>query len=613
MTSKYQSLFALLEKPRPEITVASDVVLRPYQVESVDSVYREWDSGLRSTLVCLPTGMGKSVVFSEVMRRYNGGRILVLAHREELIYQAAAHAKRAGLTVGVEMGSEKSRKQDVIVSSVQTQIAVSKCRQCRGEGCAVCDGKGKVRRLTKFDPREFGLVIVDEGHHATAKSYRTVLHWYTKNPDCRVLLVTATPQRADGIGLHNVADSVAYELTLRDGIAGGWLCPIRQRFVTVDALDLSKVGTKNGGDFADGELEAAMLGGDDVDEQIMLHSIAKPTVDQANGKPALVFASGCEHAEKLTMAFNAYDSVTAELVIGTTDKDERKRIVDRYKRGETQILVGVGCFTEGFDAPNTEVVAVARPVTKKAISLYLQMIGRGTRPLPGCVDGLPTDADRIAAIAASAKPACIVLDFVGNSGNHKVASVADALAGDDIEPEDLDAAIAEARKLDSPVDIEELAAKLKAAREEKERQEAEERERRLLAASSHRANRAEYQAQDVDLFGGDKFTCMEHFAPTPDGATEKQVKFLIRLGVRGETAMAYSKRQAGKIIDKLTKATGGAFVIPFGKFSGRRLADVPPDYVTWMEKNINRPNVQAAIREFKSPQAMGIQSDDVPF
>lgn len=590
----YQSLFAPLEKPRKVVVPAATVKLRPYQVDAVDAVYREWESGHRSTLVCLPTGCGKSVVFSEVMRRYNGGRILVIAHREELIYQAVAHARTAGLSVGIEMGCERAHRQDVIVSSVQTQTAVSKCRQCFGEGCQLCHGKGKVRRMTRFDPRSFGLVIVDEGHHATAKSYRMVTHWYMQNPDCRVLLVTATPERADGVGLWNVADSCAYRMDLQAAIGEGWLCPIRQRFVTVDSLDLSQVGTKAGGDLADGELEKAFLGDDAQEEQRLLHSIAKPTVDQANGRPTLVFASGCEHAQKLTGAFNAYPGVTAEMVLGTTDKDERKRIVERYKRHETQVLVGVGCFTEGFDAPATEVVAVARPT--KSASLYLQMIGRVTRPLPGVVDGPATAEERRAAISASQKPTCVVLDFVGNSGRHKLISVADVLAGASVDAADLAAAIVDAKRADAPVDMEALIA---AAKQRREKREAEQRAR--YTASSHRAESARYVAEDVDLFGGRDFRFLEHYTPGPDGATEAQVRTLVRLGIHPKTAMGYSKRQASVVISEKTKGGHGAdFIMPFGKHAGKKLRDLPSEYVDWMADNIDRPHIQREIRAFRN-------------
>lgn len=470
-------------------------------------------------------------------------RILVIAHREELIFQAAAHAQSAGLDAGVEMGSLRENGETVVVSTVQTMNSRRKCERCRGEGCEGCENRGHYWRMEQFNPEDFGLVVVDEGHHATARTYRRLLKWFTRNPALRVLLVTATPKRADGAGLHNVCDSVAYEMDLRAAIDAGWLCPIRQRFVTVDGLDLSKVGTKMGGDLKDGELEKIMLGDDD---EYMLHAVAKPTLDEANGQPILVFASGVLHAEALTSAFNAYPGVRAECVIGTTDRDERKRIIGRYKSGETRVLVGCGVFTEGFDAPGTVVVAVARPT--KSESLYLQMIGRGTRPLPGLVDGPETSEERRNAIALSAKPACLVLDFVGNSGTHKIVSVADVLAGDDVDDADLEDAKAEARESDEPVDMEALLEKAKQAREEREAKKRAEAERRM---TRHRAERADYTADDVDLFDAATFDAFSDYQPAAGGASQKQVNLLVKLGVDPNTATTYGRRQASKVIDDI--------------------------------------------------------------
>jgi superfamily II DNA or RNA helicase/uncharacterized protein (DUF3820 family) len=528
-------------------------------------------------------------------------RMLVLAHRSELIYQAAATARNAGLSVGIEMGGHRAGREDVVVSTVQTQIATSKCKACLGEGCELCEGRGRRFRMEKFDPFEFGLVIVDEAHHATAKSYRTVGEYFRRNPAIKFLMVTATPKRADGVGLHNVCDSVAYEMDLKAAIAEGWLCPIRQRFVTVDSLDLSNVGTKMGGDLADGDLERAFLSENTAEENERLHSIAKPSLDEAGGRPLLVFASGQEHAIKLTAAFNAYEGVSAELVIDKTDKDERKRIVDRYKSGATQVLVGVGVFTEGFDAPNTAVVAVARPT--KSESLYLQMIGRGTRPVAGIVDGVDSAEDRKAAIAASAKPTCVILDFVGNSGRHKLISVVDVLAGSDVDPIDLEAALKAAKDVDAAVDMEELIDKAKQAREERERRKAEQARQRMM--TNQRADRAEYSAQDVDLFRGGNFDPFTDYEPTPWGATPKQVNRLIAMGVSPEQATKYSKGQAGKVIDSLMKTqVGGDYRMPFGKHKGTPLKALPNGYLQWAEKNLEHGEIQRNIQVMKQPQPM---------
>lgn len=590
---RYQDLFAALHEPAPVVDAPLVVRPRPYQSDACESVLRMWASGTRSVLVTLPTGCGKTVVFTEIMRRHEtGGRILVLAHREELIYQAAAHARRAGLDVGIEMGSQRAGRADVVISTVQTQVSVSRCRSCMGDGCVVCDHNGNVRRMTSFDPCDFDLVIVDEAHHATAKTYRMILHWYMRNPQCRALLVTATPKRSDDIGLHNVCDDVAYEMDLRTAIADGWLCPIRQRYVVVHGLNLARVSTKAGGDLADGELERAFLGDTTEGEQRLLHAVARPTIDEAAGRQGIVFCAGQAHAVKLTAAFNAYDGVNAALVLGNTPRDERRRIVSDFRERRIQFLVGCGVFTEGFDAPDAAIIAVARPT--KSASLYLQMIGRGTRPLPGLVDGVETAADRQAAIAASAKPICTVIDFVGNTGRHKLVGVANVLAGEDVHPEDLDQAIRAARRAQKTVDVAELIERAKQAREARERRA--ERKRREI--TTHRAERVDYNSIDVDLFAGVEFADEGNERISPLLATPKQVRLLTRLGVGERTARTFTRRQASKVIDKLRNQTGGDFILEFGKYAGRRLRDVPLPYRVWLRENIQSPRIQAALEEF---------------
>lgn len=184
------------------------ITLRPYQREAVDGAFLEWQKeGVRSTLINLATGLGKSVCFAEVMRRWDvgtQGRILLIAHRTELIYQAVGHAQRAGLRAAIEMAGKFAKHDaDVVVASVQTLNASTQCKTCFGEGCDWCTD-GKAKRFTRFNPRDFGLVTIDEGHHAVANSYRNVLTWFGQNPNQKTLLVTATPKRADKKGLNNV-------------------------------------------------------------------------------------------------------------------------------------------------------------------------------------------------------------------------------------------------------------------------------------------------------------------------------------------------------------------------------------------------------------------------
>ena len=205
----------LFEDFLPEIKVtpvSSEIIARPYQVEAISAAFREWKT-VPSTLIVMPTGTGKSVVFAKILQQWlheHMGRVMILAHRKELIAQAKAHAEAAGATCDIEMATRKAGdKCDVVAASVQTLNAGTKCYHCQAvnpAACDVCGGSGKLKRMTRFDPRDFGLIITDEGHHATADSYVDVYTWFGSNKDNKRLFVTATPERADGNGLHNVCE-----------------------------------------------------------------------------------------------------------------------------------------------------------------------------------------------------------------------------------------------------------------------------------------------------------------------------------------------------------------------------------------------------------------------
>lgn len=597
-----RSLFEEFEVPIVVPKVSTKIIARPYQQEAIDAAFREWQT-VNSTLIVLPTGTGKSVVFAKILKRWlegpHFGKVMILAHRKELIAQAKGHAIAAGATCEIEMASDYAGKADVVAASVQTLNAGRTCFDCEGVNCGdchTCGGSGRVKRMTRFDPRDFGLIITDEGHHGTAASYMDVYTWFGSNPENKRLFVTATPGRADGQGLHNVCESVAYEMGLRTAIDEGWLCPIRQQFIEVDGLDLSRVSTRTG-DLADGELERAFIGENDVEQEKLLHAIAKPVLERAAGQQFIVFASGVEHATLLQAAFNAYDKVAVEMVLGSTDPIQRQRIIDRLKSGETQGLVNVGVATEGFDCPAVSVVAIARPT--KSTSLYMQMIGRGTRPLPGVVDGPTTPEDRRQAIADSAKQVCTVMDFVGNSGQHKLVSVVDVLAGEDVDARDLAEAIKITKATAEPEDMLEALEKAKQAREERERKA---EEMRIARQSTHnKADRVQMTAVDVDLFDGGGFDAFRDYQPeTPNDATQKQVAFLVKLGVSPEKAATVSKRQAGAMIDKLTSKTGGEYVITFGKYAGNPINKIPSGWLNWAVQNLSRPDVVEHIQQFRS-------------
>lgn len=338
---------------------------------------------------------------------------MVVAHREELIFQAADKIQKVtGLEPDIEMAEMRaaefslSGKARVVISTIQTQVAG------RNGG-----------RMTRFDPNEFSLLVIDEAHHAVASTYRRVIEHYRTNPNLQVLGVTATPDRADEEALGKVFDAVAWEYDIRFGITDGWLVPIHQRMVHADGLDLSQVRT-TAGDLNGADLARVM------EYEVPLHEIVGPTVELAGDRKTLVFAASLAHADRICDILNRHRSDSARWVHGGTQKAERRQLFRDYAKGEFQYLVNVGVATEGFDDPGVAVVVMARPTKSRA--LYTQMIGRGTRPLAGVVDhaDLWDSAERrCRAIADSNKPSVEIIDFVGNAGRHRLITTADILGG----------------------------------------------------------------------------------------------------------------------------------------------------------------------------------------
>ena len=435
--------------------------LRKFQNDASDSVFAEFEKA-NSTLVVLPTGCGKTVVFADVSRRMyektDGQRIMVIAHREELIFQAKDKVTAvAGLEAQVEMGEYRVEKglfgyPPVIVSTVQTHTAGG-------------DGGG---RMGKFDPMEFGLLIIDECHHSVSASYKRVIEWYMRNPKMKLLGVTATPDRTDEEALGQVFGSVAFDYEVMDAIKDGWLVPVSQQMVTVGHLDLSEVRT-TAGDLNAGDLSAIM------DDEQTLHEIASPTIEICGSRRTLVFAATVKQAERLCEIFNRHREGCASFVCGKTDKDERKLILGDFKAGKTQFVVNVGVLTEGFDDDGVEVVVMARPTKSRA--LYAQMAGRGTRPhssVAHALGDMESAADRVAAIKASPKPGCLIIDFAGNCGRHKLCTTADILGGKYSE-EEVEKASQKAKNSSVPVDMTEALDEARRESEEAKRLEAAKR------------------------------------------------------------------------------------------------------------------------------------------
>ena len=484
------------------------MTMRPYQNAAVEGAFKAWEENA-STLIVLPTGLGKTVVFSEIVRRMQPVRSIVIAHREELIFQAAEKIERVtGVAGGIEMGENHAtgffgEPPPYVVSTVQTQ-------------CSGGDGGG---RMTKFLPEDFGLVVIDEAHHATSATYKRVIKYYRQNPNCKILGVTATPDRADEEALGQVFDSVAYEYQILQAIRSGWLVPIQQQMVTVGSMDFSNIKT-TAGDLNQGELAEVM------EEERNLQAVAQPSVEICWDKRAIVFAATVKQAERLAEIINRYKPDTASWICGKTDKDDRRRILKDFKDGRLQFVVNVGVLTEGFDDSGVEVIVMARPTKSRA--LYAQMAGRGTRPhdtVAGLLGGCATDAERCAMIANSVKPSCLIVDFCGNAGRHKLVSSADILGGN-ISDDVAEAVAAKIRENGGkPVDVSEAIQQEMDLREQRRKEDAARRAELRIKANFLISNIDPFNEWDLTPVVERGWDRHRHFTP------KQEMVLMQRIGV----------------------------------------------------------------------------------
>lgn len=528
------------------------MILRCYQQRCHDAIFDEWTRH-NATLAVAATGTGKTVVFAHVIKSIQPLRSMVLAHRNELIVQAKEKIEAVtGLGVEIEKADLYARtslfhKMPIVVSSIQTQIS----------------GPKDKRRYLRFDPMDFGILICDEAHHSTAGSWKEVISHYRKNPNLKVLGVTATPDRSDKEALGQVFESVAFEYGILDAIKDGYLVDITQQFVGVDGLDYSHIRT-TAGDLNEGDLAKVM------EAEKNIQGICQPTIEVMFALPpktlsnipvpewmqyladlkrtprrTIVFTVSVAQAEMCCNVFSrAIDGV--EWVCGKTKPQDRKRILERFSAGETHAVINCGVLLEGFDNPGVEVIAMGRPTKSRA--LYAQAIGRSTRPLPGLVDGLATAEERRAAIAASTKPYCRILDFVGNSGRHKLISCADVLGGK-ISEEAVEAAKAKAIKEGKPVRILRTMSNAEAELEQQKREAAERKRKAEEARKARLLARVEYNTEDVDPFSGHQVKPSGNIM-SRDGRqfSEPQLKILRE---KGHDPSRYSYKQGQAIIGKI--------------------------------------------------------------
>lgn len=504
------------------------MILRPYQQEAYDCTLEKFET-VDTALLVLATGLGKTVVAAHLINHFKQlGRILMLAHRAELIYQADNHIQKiCEVESDIEMGDAWATgfdvfKADVVISTVQTQIAGR-------EG----------GRMTRFDPKEFSLLIIDEGHHAPAVTYKRIIAYYKQNPDLKILGLTATPDRLDKKAMGQIFEEVAYAYDIRDGIDDGWLVPIEQQSVFVEGLDFSSVKTTAGD--LNGKDLANVLEFEEI-----LHGIADPTVKLTGDKKTLIFAASVVHAERLTEIINRHRPNSARFVCGTTPKEIRRGMFKDFAEKAFQYLVNVGVATEGFDDPSIECVVMARPT--KSRTLYAQMAGRGTRPLPGIVDLYRGVVERREAIANSSKTHLEIMDFVGNAGRHKLITSADILGGrytDEVVELAKKNAEEESNEHKNPVDIvtELQKAEREIAKRHQQREDAIARDHLLLRAKYSTAKINPFNVLDIDP----KKEAPWHKDRIP---TKGQITYLEKCGVAID---GLTFTHASQIIDTMIK------------------------------------------------------------
>ncbi len=358
--------------------MAETQTLRPYQQQARERIHAEWENGHTRTLLVLPTGTGKTIVFASVAADQvrAGDRVLILAHRGELLEQAADKLQRStGLVSAVEKADATCLNTwfRVVVGSVQTLQ--------------------RTARLERFSHDYFGTIIIDEAHHAITDGYRRILDYFGS---AKVLGVTATPDRGDMRNLGEVFDSLAFEYKLTDAIKEGYLCRIMAQTIPLK-LDISSV-TMSGGDYAVGDLGTAL--------DPYLEQIAAEMAQRCKGRKTVVFLPLIKTSQKFRDLLNSHGFRAAEVNGQSTD---RKEVLADFDAGKYNVLCNSMLLTEGWDCPSVDCVVVLRPT--KVRSLYSQMVGRGTRLSPGKSD-------------------LLLLDFLWMTDKHELCRPADLVCED---------------------------------------------------------------------------------------------------------------------------------------------------------------------------------------
>lgn len=476
--------------------------LRPYQQQARDRIHAEWDAGHTRTLLVLPTGTGKTIVFASVAADQvrAGDRVLILAHRGELLEQAADKLRRAtGLGSAVEKAGSTCLGSwfNVVVGSVQTLQ--------------------RTARLERFPHDYFGTIIIDEAHHAITDGYRRILDYFG---DAKVLGVTATPDRGDMRNLGEVFDSLAFEYKLTDAIKEGYLCKIMAQTIPLQ-LDITSV-TMSGGDYAVGDLGTAL--------DPYLEQIAAEMARRCKSRKTVVFLPLIRTSQKFRDLLNAHGFRAAEV---NGQSEDRREVLADFDAGKYNVLCNSMLLTEGWDCPSVDCVVVLRPT--KVRSLYSQMVGRGTRLSPGKTD-------------------LLLLDFLWMTDKHELCRPADLVCEDRTVARQMTEHLAETG---CPEDIEEAAAQASedvvAQREEALAKQLEEQRRKKAKLVDPLQYEMSIQAEDLAGY-------VPAFGWEAGPPSEQQTAALEKLGILPDAVESAGK--AALLLDRLNKRRDEGLTTP---------------------------------------------------
>ena len=476
--------------------------LRPYQQQARDRIHAEWDAGHTRTLLVLPTGTGKTIVFASVAADQvrAGDRVLILAHRGELLEQAADKLQRStGLVSAVEKAESTCLDSwfRVVVGSVQTLQ--------------------RTARLERFPQDYFGTIIIDEAHHAITDGYRRILDYFS---GAKVLGVTATPDRGDMRNLGEVFDSLAFEYKLTDAIKEGYLCKIMAQTIPLQ-LDITSV-TMSGGDYAVGDLGTAL--------DPYLEQIAAEMARRCKSRKTVVFLPLIKTSQKFRDLLNAHGFRAAEV---NGQSDDRRQVLADFDAGKYNVLCNSMLLTEGWDCPSVDCVVVLRPT--KVRSLYSQMVGRGTRLSPGKTD-------------------LLLLDFLWMTDKHELCRPADLVCEDRAVARQMTETLAESG---CPEDIEQAAAQ---ASEDVVAQREEALAKQLAEQRRKKAKLVDPLQYEMSIQAEDLSGYVPAFGWEAGPPSDKQTAALEKLGILPDAVESAGK--AALLLDRLNKRRDEGLTTP---------------------------------------------------